>query len=106
MHPIWQWDGAALVGWIATEPTSLKRAHRAAHRTCRLATGPRINETCRAECRADWVFDDEGRAAVWNMFKKPPGPRRLRLNDDSATGGRPDIGRLRRAAAHTVAGSG
>ena len=31
------------------------------------------------------------------------GTRRLRPGDDPAVGGRPDIGRLRRAAAHTVA---
>ncbi|PYV19616.1 MAG: pyridoxamine 5-phosphate oxidase, partial [Acidobacteria bacterium] len=27
LHPIWQWDGSRLVGWIATGPTPVKRAH-------------------------------------------------------------------------------
>jgi hypothetical protein len=27
LHPIWQWDGHDLVGWIATSPTAIKRAH-------------------------------------------------------------------------------
>ena len=27
LHPIWQWDGSTLRGWIATGPTPLKRAH-------------------------------------------------------------------------------
>lgn len=31
LHPYWEWDGDAgsLVGWIATGPTPLKRAHLA-----------------------------------------------------------------------------
>lgn len=29
IHPIWQWDGQALLGWIGTSPTPLKRAHLA-----------------------------------------------------------------------------
>ena len=27
LHPIWEWDGSALVGWIATRPTPVKRVH-------------------------------------------------------------------------------
>ena len=27
LHPIWEWDGQVLRGWIATGPTPLKRAH-------------------------------------------------------------------------------
>ena len=36
LHPIWQWDGAELTGWIATGPTPIKRAHLAAspHLSC------------------------------------------------------------------------
>jgi pyridoxamine 5'-phosphate oxidase-like protein len=29
LHPYWIWDGDALVGWIATGPTPVKRAHLA-----------------------------------------------------------------------------
>jgi hypothetical protein len=74
LHPIWQWDGAALVGWIATEPTPLKRAHLAAHPDISISYWTTNHDTCSAECRADWVFDDEGRTAVWNMFKNRPAP--------------------------------
>jgi hypothetical protein len=74
LHPIWQWDGAALVGWIATEPTPLKRAHLAAHPDISISYWTTNHDTCSAECRADWVFDDEGRTAVWNMFKNGPAP--------------------------------
>src|SRR4051794_14018589 len=27
LHPLWQWDGRELIGWIATGPTPTKRAH-------------------------------------------------------------------------------
>ena len=27
LHPIWEWDGTSLVGWVGTGPTPLKRAH-------------------------------------------------------------------------------
>lgn len=74
MHPIWQWDGAALVGWIATEPTPLKHAHLAAHPNISISYWTTNHDTCSAECQADWVFDDEGRTAVWNMFKNEQAP--------------------------------
>jgi hypothetical protein len=31
LHPHWEWDGNALVGWIATGPTPIKQAHLAAN---------------------------------------------------------------------------
>ena len=36
LHPIWEWDGTDLVGWIATGPTPLKVAHLEAHLVPRL----------------------------------------------------------------------
>ena len=31
LHPIWEWDGTDLFGWIATVPTPVKRRHLAVH---------------------------------------------------------------------------
>ena len=31
LHPIWEWDGTDLFGWIATVPSPVKRAHLAVH---------------------------------------------------------------------------
>jgi hypothetical protein len=31
LHPIWEWDGTDLFGWIATVPTRVKREHLAVH---------------------------------------------------------------------------
>jgi hypothetical protein len=64
MHPIWQWNGTELVGWIATEPTPLKRAHLATHPDISISYWTTNHDTCSAECVAEWVFDDEGRTTV------------------------------------------
>jgi hypothetical protein len=68
LHPIWQWDGAQLVGWIATGPTPVKRAHLEAHPYISLNYWEPSHDTCVAECRAAWAFDDETRTMVWNLF--------------------------------------
>ena len=35
LHPLWEWDGGSLVGWIATGRTPVKRAHLERTPTCR-----------------------------------------------------------------------
>jgi hypothetical protein len=74
LHPFWEWDGEALVGWLGTGPTPVKRAH--------LAHSPYVSfnywspdqDTCTAECRAEWILDDEGRTAVWEKLRTAPAP--------------------------------
>lgn len=74
LHPIWQWDEARLTGWIATGPTPTKRAHLAAspHLSCNYWSPNQ--DTCVAECRAEWAFDDDARSMVWNLFRDGPAP--------------------------------
>ncbi len=74
LHPIWQWDGARLVGWIATGPTPTKRAHLAAHPYVSVNYWSPSHDTCVAECRAALLVDDETRVMVWNLFKTGPEP--------------------------------
>jgi hypothetical protein len=74
LHPIWQWDGERLGGWIATGPTPAKRAHLDAHPYLSLNYWTPSHDTCVAECRATWAFDDETRAMVWNLFATAPPP--------------------------------
>ena len=74
LHPIWQWDGVTLVGWIATGPTSTKRAHLAHHPYISLNYWTPSQDTCVAECRATWAFDDETRTRIWNLFANAPAP--------------------------------
>ena len=74
LHPIWQWDGSILTGWVATGPTPIKRAHLAAspHISCNYWSPNQ--DTCVAECQAEWAFDDETRVMVWNLFRDGPAP--------------------------------
>lgn len=73
-HPIWLWDGAALTGWIATSPTPLKRAHLNASPYISLNYWSPTHDTCVAECRATWAFDEQTRTMVWDLFLNAPAP--------------------------------
>lgn len=74
LHPIWQWDGRRLVGWIATSPSPVKRAHLAAHPYASVNYWQPSHDTCVAECRATLQMDDETRIDVWNLFAGGPEP--------------------------------
>jgi hypothetical protein len=74
LHPIWLWEGDRLIGWIATGPTPAKRAHLDAHPYVSLNYWAPSHDTCVAECRATWAFDDETRTMVWNLFLHGPAP--------------------------------
>ena len=74
LHPIWQWDGQRLVGWIATSPTRTKRAHLDAHPYLSVNYWEPSHDTCVAECHVTWAFDDETRRMVWNLFRDGPEP--------------------------------
>lgn len=74
LHPIWQWDGQRLIGWIGTSPTPIKRAHLAAHPFMSVNYWTPSHDTCTADCRTTLVFDDETRTQVWNLFLHGPAP--------------------------------
>ncbi|MCB0252593.1 MAG: pyridoxamine 5'-phosphate oxidase family protein [Anaerolineae bacterium] len=74
LHPIWQWDGARLVGWIGTRPTPIKRAHLAANPYMSLNYWSPTHDTCVAECHASLEFDDSTRTMVWDLFVNGPEP--------------------------------
>ncbi len=74
LHPIWQWDGETLTGWIGTSPTPTKRAHLTANEHVSLNYWTPTHDTCVAECRASWAFDDATRTMVWDLFKHAPAP--------------------------------
>ena len=74
LHPMWDWNGSELVGWIATGPTPMKRAHLEASPYLSLNYWAPSQDTCVAECRAHWHFDDETRIRIWNAFKEAPAP--------------------------------
>ncbi len=74
LHPIWQWDGTSLVGWIATSPTRAKQAHLNASAYVSVSYWEPSHNTCVAECRATWAFDLETHTMVWDLFLNAPPP--------------------------------
>ncbi|MEZ4769858.1 MAG: pyridoxamine 5'-phosphate oxidase family protein [Caldilineales bacterium] len=74
LHPIWQWDGERLAGWIGTRPTPIKQAHLAANPYMSLNYWSPTHDTCVAECQAALEFDHATRTMVWDLFVNGPVP--------------------------------
>ncbi len=74
LHPIWQWDGQELVGWIATSPTPVKQAHLRAHPYASINYWRSSHDTCVAECHATLLQDLPTRQMVWDLFLNGPEP--------------------------------
>ena len=74
LHPIWDWDGTSLVGWIATGATSLKTKHLAHTPQVSLTYWTTNHDTCSAEADASMHDDDETCTWLWNRFKDAPDP--------------------------------
>src|SRR3954468_10119104 len=74
LHPIWEWDGTDLFGWIATSPTPVKHADLALHPDVSVSYWTTNHDNATADCSAQWFLDDETRIAVWDKFKNGPAP--------------------------------
>lgn len=74
LHPIWEWDGEELVGWVGTSPTPTKRSHLEASPYLSMNYWGPSQDTCVAECRASWCGDLETRERIWEAFKTAPAP--------------------------------
>ena len=74
LHPMWEWDGETLVGWIATGPTPIKRAHLDHSPYVSVTYWSSDHDTCTAECAAEWLLDDANCNEVWERFKAAPEP--------------------------------
>jgi hypothetical protein len=74
LHPYWEWDGTDLIGWIATVPTPIKRAHVDAHPEVSVSYWTPSHDTCSAECSVQWHLDDDTCRTVWDTFASAPAP--------------------------------
>jgi len=74
LHPIWEWDGSTLTGWIATSPTSPKGEHLAAHPDLSLTYWSPNHDTCTADCDAAFESGADERQRTWDRFAHGPAP--------------------------------
>ena len=74
LHPFWTWDGESLAGVVATGPTPLKQAHMTRSPYVSVNYWSPDQDTCTADCAAEWILDDAGRAEVWRTFVEAPAP--------------------------------
>jgi hypothetical protein len=74
LHPIWEFDGAHLTGWIATSPTPVKTAHLAHSPFVSVNYWDAQHDIATAECSATWHHDDETCVRIWERFENAPPP--------------------------------
>lgn len=74
LHPIWDWDGETLRGWIATSPLSPKAKHLERVPLMSLTYWQPNHDTCTVRCRTAWDHSAAGRQALWQRFSEAPAP--------------------------------
>ena len=74
LHPIWEWDGDQLRGWVGTMPTATKRTHLEHSPYLSVNYWASNQDTCLAECHTRWAFDDASCERLWKRFKEAPAP--------------------------------
>jgi Pyridoxamine 5'-phosphate oxidase len=74
LHPIWDWEGGSLTGWILTSPNSPKARDLAANPRVSITYWEPSHDTCTAHCDTTWDNTPEGKQAGWVRFLNGPEP--------------------------------
>ncbi|QOR72781.1 pyridoxamine 5'-phosphate oxidase family protein [Ruania alkalisoli] len=74
LHPVWEWDGERLTGWVATSPLSPKARHLEHEARMSITYWDPSHDTCTTDCRAVWELGEDERAAGWQRFTDAPEP--------------------------------
>jgi general stress protein 26 len=74
LHPIWEWDGERLQGWVATSPGSPKARDIAHEPRVSVTYWDATHDVATADCIATWQLDSPARHAGWNRFKDALAP--------------------------------
>ena len=74
LHPLWEWDGDRLTGWIATGPTKAKKADLDRSPHLSVSYWAPSHDTCTADCDVEWHFDVETRRDLWDRYVNAPAP--------------------------------
>ena len=70
LDPIW--DGP--IGWAISWPASHKKKHLAINPYVSLAYVHDRDKPTYADCRSEWVTDEDEKIRVWELFKNTPPP--------------------------------
>lgn len=74
LHPLWEWDGTSLTGWILTSPISPKAADLDASPYLSVTYWAPSQDTCTADCSVSWESSPEQRQSGWDRFANGPEP--------------------------------
>ena len=74
LHPIWEFDGGTLTGWIATSPLSPKADHLSHEDRVSITYWDPTQDIVTADCHTVWETTDEEREACWQRFVDGPAP--------------------------------
>jgi hypothetical protein len=74
LHPIWEWDGDRLTGWIATGPTSPKARDLDHESRVSLTYWDATHDVATADCDTAWETDLAAKRAGWERFAQGPEP--------------------------------
>lgn len=74
LHPIWEFDGDKLTGWILTSPNSPKAKDLALNPAISLTYWNPAQDNCTANCEASWDETPAERQAGWDRFANGPAP--------------------------------
>jgi hypothetical protein len=74
LHPVWEWDGERLTGWIATGPTSPKARDLAHESRVSLTYWDATHDVATADCDTAWETDVADKRAGWQRFVDAPEP--------------------------------
>ena len=74
LHPIWEWDGERLTGWIATGPSTPKARDLAHQSRVSLTYWDPSQDVATADCDTTWESDPESKLAGWQRFADGPPP--------------------------------
>src|SRR5262249_7232595 len=74
LHPVWEWDGTELKGWIATSPLSPKADDLARQPAISLTYWDAQHDTATARCHTVWETTEQERIDGWNRFANAPSP--------------------------------
>jgi hypothetical protein len=74
LHPIWEWDGDALIGWVLTSPRSPKARDLDARPAVSLTYWDSTHDVATADCDTAWELGAEERQAGWDRFARGPAP--------------------------------